>query len=215
MPGLVDRHMQWMRKRLWIDPFSMLGLANDGTSGVTLMGSIDDLTELWAELSSFGFGAVKFSADGKFIGGALPCPYDLDPDHEVGFRIHWTVDATGSTAAVEWLLLQDTIKRGVVIAAASTALDTVLVDDANADDSGSASSTDYLYQVTPRGIRTKIGLSRAQIEDGALITLKLEQQGATAETNVYLLGITMDYAPMRCVGMGNEILPPLESSGVS
>jgi len=210
MSGLSDKHLRYIRKRKWITPFEMQGLTTDGTTGVTLFGSIDDLTELFAEISSFGHGAVKISADGKLIGGFIPCPHDLDPKFEVGFQVHWTMNHDGSgIGAATWKLLQDAVKRGVVIAKATTALDTVLVQDTNSTNLNAEAVTDYLYQVTARGIRTSIGLTREQIEEGALLTLNLEMDAADNETNIYLLGIMMDYAPQMCQGIGSEILPPL------
>ncbi len=213
MAGLGDKQIQWMRKRLWLPLPYINALGNDATSGVTLAAGLDDLTELWAELSDFGFGALKMTADNKVVSGALPCPYDLDPKFEVGFKVHWTGDVTGSTAEVTWLLLQDVTKRGVALAKASTALNTILVSDPNHDANGAASATDYLYQSTPRGIRNSIGLTRANIEEGALITFNLEQASATAETNIYLMGIEMDYVAQLCVGVGSEIISPLTSVG--
>jgi hypothetical protein len=212
MGGLSDKHINYMRKRKWLDPYSILGLGPNGTDGITLISSTLDVSETLVQLSSFGFNALKMSADAGSIGGALPCPYDLDPKFPVGFAVWWAMDHDGSgTGAATWILLQGTVKRGIVIAAATAALDTVLVADTNTTNLNAAAVTDYLLQVTPRGIRNSIGLTRAEIEEGALITLDLEMDAADNETNIYLLGIMMDYAPMLCQGIGSEADAPLAS----
>jgi len=201
-----------MRKRLWLNPYTMMGVqGNEATTGAAHVASCDDLTELVDEISDFGFPGVILTADGKYIGGYVPCPHDLDPKFEVGFQVHWTGDVTGSTAEVTWILLQNAVKRGVVLATPTAALDTVLVSDPNSDADGDAAATDYLYQVSDRGIRNSIGLSRPNIEEGALITLQLEQQSATAETAIILLGIMMDYMPMQTQGIGNNTIGPLSA----
>ena len=209
--ALQDRNMDWMRKRLWIPPWYMGGLGSDGTNGVTLVADLESNDQVWLELSSFGYGAVKFTADNKLISGFIPCPYDLDPKFPVGFAIHWTAVSTGSTCEVTWLLLQNAVNRGIVLAKATAALDTILVSDPTTTDKDVASATDLLYQVTERGVRNDIGLTRAQIEEGAMITLNLEQASATAETNIYYIGMMMDYVPQLCQGIGKEADAPLSS----
>lgn len=211
MAGIVDTQINRIRKRVWLSLPNLGALGNDATNGVTLAAGLDDLDQLWGELSSFGFGALKMTADGKYVSGAMPVPYDLDVKFPIGFRVLWSGDVTGSTADVLFILLQDVIKRGIVIAKASTALDVPLVTDPNADDAGDVSATDYLYQVTERGVRTNIGITRAEVDAVAWMTFNLEQQASTAITNIYVLGIMMDYVAQICQGIGSNSDRPLIS----
>ena len=64
--GIRDSHIDWMRKRLWLNPYTMMGVqGNEATTGAAHVASCDDLTELVDEISDFGFPGVILTADGK------------------------------------------------------------------------------------------------------------------------------------------------------
>ena len=206
---MEDHSIAWMRKRLWLPPEmsssidAALGQAGE-TAGVTPL-----------EVDAVGINTWLMGTDGDLINGCIMCPYDLDPDKLIGFKVVYTVNHVGAGAATtHWILLVGTETRGDILSLPATALDTLIGVDTYKDASGDATVVaDWHLQISPRGIKNRIGLTRAQIEDGALLMWALEQNAAVNDTNVHLLGIWMDYAVMRTVGTGSHIDQPLQSDG--
>ena len=204
---MEDHSIAWMRKRLWLPPECMgsvdvaLGQAGE-TAGVTPV-----------EITNVGMNTWVMT-DAELINGFIPCPYDLDPDKPVGYKIAWTMSQDGSTANAntDWILLVGTEKVGGAISLPATALDTIIPTPSLYSDAAAA-AVDFLLQWTGRGIKNLIGLTRAEIEAGAFLTFKLELNSALGETAVNLIGIMMDYAVMRTVGQGSHTDQPLQSDG--
>lgn len=211
--GLRDRNIDTIRKRLWIPPFWMQGVGMHAAADVVLH-SIETVAAEYNEVTAVGMGTLQMAA-GEFVNGYFPCPIDLDPKFNVGFKVCYTGlhDDTGD-ATVDWILLQNVIAQGIVIALPATALNTVIPDDAYVDDAGASVVTDWLLQRTARGIRDVIGLTRKQIESEAFITLKLEMNATTNLTTVNYIGMIMDYTPQLCQGVGSESDNPLQVDGV-
>lgn len=206
---MEDHSIAWMRKRLWLVPEMFCGvdvaLGQAGeTAGVTPV-----------EITNVGMNSWLMGTDGELINGCIICPYDLDPDKPIGYRIVYTIDHDGTgSATTHWILLTGTEVRGAAISVPATALDTLIGVDTYKDTAGDATTVvDFLLQISPRGIDNILGLTRKQIEEGALITWSLEQNAAVNDTDVHLLGIWMDYAVMRTVGTGSHIDQPLQSDG--
>lgn len=205
---IVDGQLHWMRKRIFLTADTMQGVDwNAGTSyetaGITMV-----------QVTNVGMG-TWIMTDGEFLNGYIPVPHDLDPRHPIGFRVHYTLDHDGAGDAwTSWILLQTAIAEGIAIALPATALDTAIaLQDAYTTNLGVNSVTDFLYQVSARGIRNAIGLTRQQIETGALITLKLEMDAADQETTVHFIGLEMDYVPHKMVGVGSETDRSLVAAG--
>jgi len=158
---LQDSNVGWLRKRIMYNGFDLNGLSSHTTSG-RIESLLQTTTQAYhLEISTFGVGAVPLDA-GERVGGLVRCPYDLDPAHEVGFKVWYTGlhDGTGD-ATTSWILLQDALAEGIVLATATTALDTVIpLLNPYKDDAGdTTTTTDYLLQNTTRGIRNSIGLT--------------------------------------------------------
>lgn len=205
---IQDHNIETIRKRIVYNAFDLnaidVATAATGarTAGITL--------EPIPTAGGIELGAMHMIA-GELLTGVFPCPYDLDPQHEVGFRVHWTANVSAANAALTWILLQDIEKLGAAIALASTALDTILGLDSYVDTTGASPNTDWLNQVTSRGVRKDIGLSRVDIESGAKISINLESDILTNITTAYFTGLEMDYAVQKCVGQGNLVDRPLAS----
>lgn len=205
--GIQDQRIDWIRKRLWLTPFDTQSFVGDGTSGLVGAETAGITT---VEVAGVGMMTSVMVA-GEFLNGYFRCPYDLDPEWPVGFRVCWTLDHDGSgNAVITWILLQNAIAEGIAIALPATALDTPLdVNDPYQTDAGIASTTDFLLMWTERGIRNKVGLTRTQIENGAFLTFKLEMDAALNETSAHYIGMEMDYAPMKTLGVGSHTDPSL------
>lgn len=209
---MQDSAIHWMRKRIFISPFGMQGIAMHAAADVVLH-SIETVAAEYGEVTSVGMGTTQL-ADGEFINGYIPCPYDLDPKWPVGFSIFWTADHGGSNALTSsWILLQNAIAIGTAIALPATALDTIIALLSSYNDAaGVTTVTDFRLQKTARGIRDSIGLSRIQIEAGGFLTFKVEMDAAANETTIRYIGMEMDYVPMRTTGNGMHTDAPLASA---
>lgn len=201
--GVSDRHIDYIRKRKWYTPYDMLSVVGGGTDDIVVAHTTAALVTELTAATAIGIAGLDVSTDGELIVGMVPCPIDLDPKFELGFKVACCIDANGAST-VEWILLQATIKNGVALAIPTAALDTVI-------GSQTVGSTDNLLSWSGRGIRNNIGITRAEIEAGAFLNFSIEMQAATNITAVFFLGMMMDYVPQLCQGIGNEVLPPLVS----
>jgi len=198
---LQDKNVGWIRKRILFNGDDMNGYLSNTTSGkqeaaATTLATVD-------ELGALGVVGLTMVA-GELVNGMVRCPYDLDPAHEIGFKVVYTGTVNTTTGTTSWILLQDAIAEGGVIAVATTALDTVIpLLDQYADTAGNASGTDQLLQNSSRGIRTSIGLTPTQIEGGACLLFSLELDAVTAAYDTTeFIGIEMDYTPKKMKGEG-------------
>ena len=198
-----DAQIDRIRKRVYYTPYEMMSWDDNGTN-LILADTTGATLEPISAASTTGIGAPDMSSDAETIGGAVRVPYDLDPKFDVGFRVCYTVDANGASV-ITWKLLEDSIAEGGVINQATTVLDTLIAAD-------TFGSVDHLLAWTSRGIRDDIGMTRAQIENGAFSLVNIEMDTGTNLTAVYFLGYEMDYVVQECQGIGSENDRPLTSS---
>jgi len=212
---IQDQRIDWMRKRLFLTALDIQGI-DTGKVGTAVTSAWETAGVTADEVTNVGMGTYIMT-DTELLNGYIPCPYDLDPKFNIGFGVHWTADHDGTGALTSsWILLQDAIKIGEVIALPATALNTIIpLLSAYNDENGVTTVTDFRIQKTGRGIRDDIGLNRAQIEAGAFITFKLELDAAINETSIRFIGLEMDYVPMMTVGNGPHTNRPLQSNGVA
>lgn len=209
--GQRDSNIDWLRKSLMIYYYGSNGIFETTDT----IGSGIDAAVFPSELGSLGFSPIIMTA-GDQLPIMVRVPKDVDPQFPIGYRVHWTAlhDNDGDAAAT-FTLLTRVCKKGVAIAAAAAALDTVLVSDNYVNDSGVQSVTDHLYQITARGIDNSLGITRKDIETGALLLLYLESTTIDADiTTLYLIGLEMDYVPWKTEGQGSNYYRPELHTGV-
>ena len=207
-----DNNIDYYRKRLYLDYWNLHGLISKADGGATtfaegeIINSPTDTGVTLKEISTLGIVGLDFAAGGDILLGCIRCPLDLDPQWPVGFRLNWCGSAgAAANRGVTWIMLLDAIKKGVALATATTALDTPFVESLNTVALGN--------EWTARAIKNKIGLSRAEIEDGAQLSFSLECDIIDSGT-CGLLGIELDYVPVLTIGGGSNYDRPTLSSGV-
>lgn len=206
--SIQTRHIAYIRKRKRYSIWELNGLTikaiDEGGAVSHGEGAVihppKDVNSFLFELSDYGIVGLKYAAADDLAYFYVPCPYDLDPDYAVGFRVNFTQSAAVSTE-VTWILLVGTDKSDAVIqaedAAGIVALDTVLAGK-------SAGGSAYENLWTPRGIKNAIGLTRTEIGKGALIRFSLEAQAlGVGIANLTLLGLEMDYVLTNTSGYGS------------
>jgi hypothetical protein len=157
-----------------------------------------------SEVSSFGFPGVNFLVSDA-VSWCLRVPIDFDPLWPLGFRAHFSSasvtkaddfqftvafdvkDAPAATATATAVEV-----AGTALAAASTALDTVITAQTWID------ATAYKNTWSPRGIKDAAWSSVTAIEDGAAMIIKLT--ATVADTAAFLFGLEIDYMPRLTTG---------------
>ena len=202
-----DSQIQYMRKRLYLNAFDMMGMQDDSTSGVHAAAATA-ATRI-VEAGALGISHLTMGTAGELLNGQYPIPYDLDPQWPLGFRIHYTVDVNTNAPNVTWILLQGTQLDAAAYVVPTAALDTAIALHTY------PATTDLLFVRTARGIRTSIGVTREQIEATAKLTFSIEMDTISqTPTDVRFAWLEMDYVPMLTVGSGNHTDAPLASSSM-
>ena len=204
MAKIRDDEIDWLRKSKMIYPTDGLGLFDNATSGVPEGATTSGVSTLL--VADAGMIGILMAA-GEFFNFHHKLGNDVDPHWPIGLRVHYTGlhDDTGD-ATVSWIAQQKIIKEGIAFAAQSTVLDTVIaLLDSYDDDSGVAVTTDWLYQVSGRGIINRLDLSREEIETGAFLSIELEMDAVANLTSVVLLALEVDYVPWKTSGFGNSL----------
>ncbi len=179
---------------------------DDSTSGIHAAAATG-ATRI-VEAGSLGISHLSMGTAGELLNGQYPIPWDLDPQWEIGYRIHYTVDVNSNPPIVEWILLAGTQLIDAAYVVPTGALDTVIGNHTY------PSGTDLIFTRTNRGIDKKLGtINREQIEAGAKFTWSIEMQAITqTPTDVRFAWLEVDYVPMMTVGSGSHTDRPLASA---
>lgn len=175
-----DRNIDWRRKKVyypaaaWADKVTSVGV---GTGG-----------PVESEINSLNITAMNAAAANDEFINHLAIPYDLDPDSEVGFRIHWLTGSTTDADDFVFTFLLDVKANEAAVVKPVTALDTVIADIVL------GTVAPWAHQWSGRGIKDAGFLTRAQVEDG-LAWMGWEAKITTmdADEGTWVLGVLMDY----------------------
>jgi hypothetical protein len=175
---LSSRAIKLARKRMCYMVNGEYGL--DGGASLAVVGA---LTWKGALLAT--------AADGVQFGGAIP--YDLDRTKPVGVRAQWAHQAAAVGArTITFTALYKTYGPGAAMAAAATALDTVIA--AQAPTAGATA----VFQYGTRGI---IAAGKVQPTDLFwAFRVTMSAFNAAFTENKYLLGLELDYMPRFAMG---------------
>ena len=140
------------------------------------------------------WSGLRMQAAGDTARSMVMLPYDLDPRAAVGCRVHWTHGSATAADTIDWVVTYQQRREDEIIAAAATALNTVVAQDTV------GAGLAHAWKRTARGIInantltfagdnvTTLGLSMAIEMDGTAIDLAAE--------GVWLLGLELDYWPI-------------------
>ena len=215
---ITDKNIVWARKHRYYGPMELNGLitiavAEGGSTSHgegEILGAPVDKTVRQFELSTLGLVGIRFPAADDIFFGYIRLPYDIDPEHELGIRLHFTQSGAVSTGVL-WIFLYGIENAGDVISAPATVLNTILVEKL-------AGGSAYESLWTDRGIilSSSHALTRDKIEGGSMLTMSIEDQAeGTSIANVTLLGVELDYTPIKMVGAGSNFGAPLSTQPVS
>jgi len=184
-----DRNVEWRSKRLFLPVGGDLGYTATGLVGWHTGAPV------FAELSTLGYGAVKFELASDEYVQVLPLPRDVDVDHPVYFRVYWSTESTEATDTAEFILTYADIAAGEEMTAADTALNTVIATDTW------GTATAFTLAITEWG---KINASTLSNGDLMVLETEINATDATiASEFIYFLGLEMEYTPRVTVGVGS------------
>jgi len=217
----MDSAMHWVRKKKFYTIGDLLnGMTTPATGTLaagegiqSAAGTVGDSPEVsLAELSTFGISGLQFTATiADKLAFILRLPYDLDPKFPVGMRInHSASAAAGAGVGITWVPTYKIIKKSaavVTIASVTTALNTTIALKLNSIANGNEWSS--------RGIINSLGLTREELEDGAIMQLALDCTYGTTPGTVTLFGVEIDYAKYTCEGPGSLVDQPLRANSLA
>ncbi len=192
---LNDSDMAWKRKRVYLNAYDL----NAYVEATDTLGGID-ATVVPVAVGTGLCGALV-STDGDLIRGGFILPYDLDPQYEIGFRVHYSATYGTGVATLEFILLYDIVENAArTDVAGTTALDTIIPVHTF------SGTVDLSKQRTGRGVALAVthAITRAQIEAGAMFLISLEQDESANLTTEAFLALEIDYAVQRCTGPGTN-----------
>ena len=130
---------------------------------------------------------LKMSTNGNAVYHDWLVPSDLDQAYPVNIRVNWTTESTTLTDGALWTITRKAMTRNstALSATISTALDTVLVADVV------PVATAYALATTNKGVIAANSLTAGEHQ-----LLKIVMTTKTGATNIWLLGVEIEYVPI-------------------
>lgn len=193
--ALRDHRFDHRRKVVRLNAYEGAGIQSNGTGTVSVCVGAGDVVT--AELNAAGFIVPAPDTAADEIGFIWLVPYDVDERYELGFRVLWSSDNTGTTDTATWKINWAHFGEGEAIAAPTGVLSTVIAAD--------TVTGQYHFQKTARGVLTAAShaITRANVEDGSALCMLVELDAKTTGlSNAYFLGLELDYCPRMMKGNG-------------
>ena len=156
------------------------------TFGINLA-SLGTGARIVREIEALAMTGMLMTTDGDDVQHVMMLPSDLDRNHTMGVRVHWTsaAAAVGSRALLWRVRFLPVTAGTTALILPATALDTAIAAQAPA-------GTSSVIERTGRGIINASTLAAARTH----IAWRVEAQTITSFTeNKYLLGLEIDYVP--------------------
>lgn len=182
-----DACFEWRPKRLYIPVPSFSGIL--GAAGVSVGASTGAAVQ--QEISTFGIVSILMDTAGDVLDHNLQLPPDIDIAKDIRFRVHWTSGSATTADTITWKVFYlPIVPNTTTIAAASTALTTVIAEDTVAGA--------YIWQATEWGI-LKGGTLAANVE-ALMLQVELDAFAAGLTEDKFPLGLEMAYSPKKLRG---------------
>lgn len=180
---LQDKHMAWARKRVFRGAQDMRTYITAGTGPV----SCDAGGTVLHEIGTSGMAAFKMTATADLAQDFIIIPPDFDVSQASYWRCYFTSDTTKTTKTWTPTMKYKKIGAGTAIAAAATALDTVIAQDTSPGANKLA--------ITPWGTLNANKLTR-----GGFVAISFKASGTLATNGLWFLGYEFEYTPRKFSG---------------
>lgn len=130
---------------------------------------------------------LKMSTNGNAVYHDWLVPADLDQAYPVNIRVNWTTESTTLTDGALWTITRKAMTRNTTALSAtiSTALDTTIPADVV------PVATAYAMATTNKGV-----INAGSLTAGEHQLLKIVMTTKTGATNIWLLGVEIEYVPI-------------------
>jgi hypothetical protein len=179
---------------LFVSPTNADGATLGGVSSSEALVGMDDGAPLITEISTFGVGGIEIAAAGDSVSTIdLVTPVLIDPTYEIGVRVLFTanVGTPGATDAVTWLVTYKQFDIDEVMAAAATALDTVIASCVPGETAG------YKLHTTSRGIISANKFDYTAKKGGLIWNVEADVVTNYSANEPVFLALEIDYMPLR------------------
>lgn len=182
-----DKAFSWRPSRLYVPISSFSGIL--GAAGVSVGAGTG--APVQQEISTFGVVSILMDTAGDLLDHHLQLPYDVDLKKDIRFRVHWTSGSSTTADTITWKVFYKAIVPDTTtIAAASTALDTVIAEDTVIGA--------YTWQVTSWGV-LKAGTLALNTE-ALMLQVEMDAFAVGLSEDKFPLGLEMAYSPKRMRG---------------
>lgn len=182
-----DACFEWRPGRIHIPVSNFTGIL--GAAGVSVGANTG--APVQQEVSTFGIVGILMDTAGDVIDTNLSLPYDVDLNKDIRFRVHWTSGSATTADTITWKVFYKAIVPDTTtIAAAATALDTVIAEDTVAGA--------YIWQATSWGVLK--GGTLAHNVEKLMLQVELDAFAAGLTENIFPLELEIAYSPKRLRG---------------
>ena len=182
-----DACFEWRPKRLYIPVPNFSGIL--GAAGVSV--GAGGGAPVQQEISTFGIVSILMDTAGDLLDHNLQMPHDIDIAKDIRIRVHWTSGSATTADTITWKVFYlPIVPNTTTIAAASTALTTVIAEDTVAGA--------YIWQATEWGI-LKGGTLAANVE-ALMLQVELDAFAAGLTEDKFPLGLEVAYSPKKLRG---------------
>lgn len=202
--AIKNRNLVRARKSLYIPASHLSGIGIPGLTALTLAEGTPNTWTLGvntgtaalggasagvvlANINSTGTLGLKMSTDGNYVLHDLLVPSDLDQAYPTNIRLNWCTESTTLTHGSLFTVTRKAMTRNTTALSAtiSTALDTPLVADVV------PVATAYAFNTTNKGV-----INAGSLTAGEHQLLKIVQTTKTGATDIWLLGVEIQYVPI-------------------
>lgn len=182
-----DKPFAWRPGRVHIPVANFTGIL--GAAGVSVGANTG--APVQQEISTFGVVSILMDTAGDVIDTNWSLPADVDLKKDIKFRVHWTSGSADTADTITWKVFYKAIVPDTTtIAAASTALDTVIAEDTVIGA--------YTWQVTSWGV-LKAGTLALNTE-ALMLQVEMDAFAVGLSEDKFPLGLEMAYSPKRMRG---------------
>jgi hypothetical protein len=182
-----DKSFEWRPGRVHIPVSNFTGIL--GASGVSVGANTG--APVQQEISTFGVVGILMDTAGDVLDHNWSLPYDVDLNKDILFRVHWTSGSSTTADTITWkVFYKPIVPNSTTIAAASTALDTVIAQDTVIGA--------YTWQATEWGVLNG-GTLAANVEK-LMLQVELDAFAAGLTEDKFPLELEIAYSPKRLRG---------------
>ena len=192
-----DDNIGWNRKRIFIKPRAMMGVLDDGTSGIPA--SLGEGVATFAEaVAGSELAAMIIGAAGDEVYDFLPIPWDMDLTQPLRFRVWFIHAATGADTPIWKVMYQFFAKQAAVADFIANADETVTFG------AHTCSTTNNSLEVTAWAESVSETLWR----DGDFaigLAVECDNLGSASGDEIKFLGLEIQYAVAAAPNKARQI----------